>query len=65
MGLRDIYYYSIAFAMIAGVLIASLLHLNIDQKANGRIYIGFGSPDLGYSYEDDERSALHINRESW
>lgn len=64
MSFRAIYYYSIAFAMIADVLIASLLHLNIDQKANGRIYIGFGSPNFEHSYEEDERSALHINREN-
>ena len=64
MSLSDIYYYFIAFSMMAGVKIASALHLNIDQKPNERIYIGFGSPDLKYSYEEDERSALRINRES-
>ena len=46
MRLSDIYYYSIAIAMMAGVQIAYALHINIDQKPNGRIYIGFGSPDL-------------------
>jgi len=45
MGLRDIYYYSIAFAMMAGVLIADMLNLNIDQKPNGRICVKFGSSD--------------------
>jgi hypothetical protein len=29
MGLRDIYYYFIAFAMMAGVVIAYLLNLDI------------------------------------
>jgi len=43
MGLRDIYYYSIAFAMMAGVIIAYLLNLDIDQKPNGRISIRFGT----------------------
>lgn len=43
MGLRDIYYYSIAFAMMAGVIIAYLLNLDIDQKPNGRICVRFGT----------------------
>jgi len=45
MGLRDIYYYFIAFAMMAGVIIAYLLNLNIDQKPNGRICVRFGTAD--------------------
>lgn len=42
MGLRDIYYYFIAFAMMAGVLIADLLNLDIDQKSNGKFVLGMG-----------------------
>ncbi len=45
MELRDIYYYSIAFAMMAGVLIADMFGLDIDQKPNGRICVRFGSSD--------------------
>jgi hypothetical protein len=45
MGLRDIYYYFIAFAMMAGVIIAYLLNLDIDQKPNGRICVRFGTLD--------------------
>ncbi|MDW5549200.1 hypothetical protein [Methanosarcina sp.] len=45
MGLRDIYYYSIAFAMMAGVIIAYLLNLDIDQKPNGRICVRFRTSD--------------------
>lgn len=45
MTLRDIYYYFVSFAMMAGVLIADLLNLDIDQKQNGRICIRFGSSD--------------------
>lgn len=43
MGLRDIYYYSIVFAMMAGVVVAYFLNLDIDQKPNGRICVRFGS----------------------
>ena len=39
MTLRDIYYYFVALAMMAGVRIADLLNLDIDQKPNGRISI--------------------------
>lgn len=39
MTLRDIYYYFVAFAIMAGVLIADLLNLDIDQKPNGRICV--------------------------
>ena len=45
MGLSDIYYYFIAFAMMAGVIIAYLLNLDIDQKPNGRICVRFGNAD--------------------
>ena len=45
MGLRDIYYYSIAFAMMAGVIVAYFLNLDIDQKPNGKICVRFGSSD--------------------
>lgn len=45
MGLRDVYYYFIAFAMMAGVIVAYLLNLDIDQKSNGRICIRFGTLD--------------------
>jgi hypothetical protein len=45
MGLRDIYYYFIAFAMMAGVIIAHLLNLDIDQKPNGRICVRLGYSD--------------------
>ncbi|MDW5549211.1 hypothetical protein [Methanosarcina sp.] len=45
MGLRDVYYYSIAFAMMAGVIIAYLLNLDIDQKPNGRICVRSGFSD--------------------
>jgi hypothetical protein len=45
MGLRDIYYYSIAFAMMAGVIVSYLLNLDIDQKPNGRICVRFGTLD--------------------
>jgi hypothetical protein len=55
MSLSDIYYYFIAFSMMAGVKIASALHLNIDQKPNERIYIGFGSPNLEDSYKEKEK----------
>jgi len=48
MGLRDIYYYSIAFAMMAGVIVAYFLNLDIDQKPNGRICVRFGASD-GFS----------------
>jgi len=41
-----------AFAMMAGVLIADLLNLDIDQKQNGRIFIRFGTADnLSTSHE--------------
>lgn len=43
MGLLDIYCYSIAFAMMAGVIIAYLLNLDIDQKSDGRICVRFRS----------------------
>lgn len=42
MGLKDIYYYFIAFAMMAGVLIAYALNLDIDQGSHGRISIRLG-----------------------
>lgn len=45
MGLSDIYYYFIAFAMMVGVIIAYLLNLDIDQKPNGRICVRFGTSD--------------------
>jgi len=43
-----IYYYSIAFAMMAGVIVAYLLNLDIDQKSNGRICVKFRTTD-GFS----------------
>lgn len=46
MTLSNIYYYIIALAMMASVLIAHLLNLNIDQKPNGRISISFRSSDF-------------------
>jgi hypothetical protein len=45
LGLSDIYYYFIAFAMMAGVIIAYLLNLDTDQKPNGIIYVRFGTSD--------------------
>jgi len=45
MSLRDIYYYFIAFAMMACVLIADLLNLDIDLKPNGKIFVRFGIAD--------------------
>lgn len=42
MGLRDIYYYFIAFAMIIGVIVAYLLNLDIDPKPNGGFVLSFG-----------------------
>ena len=53
MGLRDIYYSFIAFAMMAGVIIAYFLNLDIDQKPNGRICVRFGSSD-GFSRLENE-----------
>jgi hypothetical protein len=38
MGLKYIYYYFIAFAMMAGVMIAYVLKPDIDQGPNGRIF---------------------------
>lgn len=46
MTLSDIYYYFIARAMMAGVQIADLFNLNIDQNPNGRISISFGASDF-------------------
>jgi len=40
MDLRDIYYYFIAFAMMAGVIISYLLNLDIDQKPHGEFVSG-------------------------
>lgn len=45
MGLRDVYYYFIAFAMMAGVLIADMLNLDIDQKSDGKICMKFRTAD--------------------
>ena len=42
MKLSDIFYYFIAFSMMAGVQIALLLDINLDQKPNGGISISFG-----------------------
>mgnify|MGYP000975255992 CR=1 FL=1 len=42
MGLRDIYYYFVAFTMMAGVIIAYLLNLDIDQKPMGEFMSGLG-----------------------
>jgi hypothetical protein len=39
MGLKDIYYYFIAFAMMAAAMIAYVLKLDIDQGPNGRISV--------------------------
>ena len=46
MALSDIYYYFVARAMMAGVQIADLFNLNIDQNPNGRISISFGASDF-------------------
>jgi len=40
MALCDIYYYFVALAMIAGVIIAYVLRLDIDQGPHGRIRFG-------------------------
>ena len=56
MALRDVYYYFIAFAMMAGVLIANLLNLDIDQKPNGSISISFGSSKFLYNKEVNNKS---------
>lgn len=46
MSPKDIYYFCIAFAMMAGVLIASVLKLDIDQEPNGRISFNFKSSNF-------------------
>lgn len=51
MGLRAIYYYFIVFAMMAGVIVAYFLNLDIDQKPDGRICVRFGSSDGLFMYK--------------
>jgi hypothetical protein len=58
MILKDIYYYLIAFAMMAGVLIAYVLNLDIDQGSNGRISVSFGSSNLFIKLHQKIKSRL-------
>jgi hypothetical protein len=45
MNLSEIYYYCVSIAMIAGVQIASVFNLNIDQNSDERLSIKFQSSD--------------------